>query len=198
MPYVSQEDVHRAARELGDAGLDRIKQGWLLRWLFLKERHLGPGVTVTFTPEDCRDFGLRWVVVDAARTGDQKVFLPFAGKWFGWETPTTAWWRNTFHSQLKRESGSWSRPEKTGTGSELATTGAEMSRYIAGLREAIGGEVPLGALSVWRYRLDDLPNDLDEQGLAQRLVDELQFTAPELDAVFSDDGPAVKPFESEA
>lgn len=197
MPYLSQEDVHRAARELGAAELDRIKQGWLLKWVFLKERGLAPGVTVTFTPEDCRVFGLRWVVVDASQAGDQTVFLPFTGKWFGWETATTTWWRNTFHSQLKREAGSWSRPDKTGTGSELATTGAEMSRYIAGLREAFGGEVPLGALAAWRYRVDDLPEGLDQQGLAQRLVHELQLTAAELDAVFSDDRPEVDPFEPE-
>lgn len=198
MPYLSQDDVHHAARDLREAGLDRIKQGWLLKWLFLKEHGLAPGVTITFTPEDCRDFGLRWVVVDASGAGDQTVFLPFTGKWAGWETPTTAWWRNTFHSQLKRESGSWSRPDKTGTGSERATTGAEMSRYIAGLREAIGSGVPLDALAAWRYRVDELPEDLDERGLAQRLVDELQLTEPELDAVFKVDRPDVDPFDLEA
>ena len=198
MPYLDQEAVHSAARALRAAGLDRIKQGWLLKWLFLKERGRAPRVSVTFTVEDCRDFAMRWVVIDASDAGDRTVYLPFTGKWAGWETPTTSWWRNTFHSQLKRESGSWSRPDTTGAGSERSTTGAEMSRYSAGLREAIGGGVPLPELAAWRYRADDLPTDLDHTSLAQRLVYELQLTRAELDAVFREDGPEVHPFEAEA
>lgn len=198
MPFLDQEAVHSAARTLRAASLDRIKQGWLLKWLFLKERGLAPGVLVSFTVDNCRDFAMRWVVIDATDAGDRKVYLPFTGKWAGWETPTTSWWRNTFHSQLKRESGSWSRPDTTGVGSERSTTGAEVSRYIAGLREAIGGDVPLVGLAAWRYRADDLPADLDDAALAQRLVQELQFTSSEIDAVFGADRPEVQPFNAEA
>lgn len=198
LPYLSQEDVHEAARVLGEAGLNRMSQGTLWRWLILKERGLRPGATVTFTSDYCRDFALRWTVVDALDAGDRTVFQPFNAKWSTWEGEKTKWWLNSFYSQLKREAGpAWSRPEETEDGI-WETTGTERSAYIAALRDTFNSRVPLLALAAWRYRSTELPGGFDEQGLVQRLVGELELTAPELEAVFGHDHPDVAPFDTEA
>ena len=198
MPYLSQEDVHHAARTLRDAGLNRMSQGTLWRWLILKERGLRPGATVTFTSDYCREFALRWAVVDASGAGDRTLFQPFNAKWSTWEGEKTKWWLNSFYSQLKREAGpAWSRPEETDVG-VWETTGTETSAYIAGLRNTFESRVPLVALAAWRYRTSQLPDGADEKHLAQRLVDELKLAPPELDAVFGHDHPDILPFDTEA
>lgn len=198
MPYVSQGDVHAVVRALREAGLNRLSQGTLWRWLLLKERGLGPGATVTFTSDYCRDFALRWTVVNASAGGNRTSFQPFTARWSTWESASTKWWLNSFYSQLKREAGpAWSHPRETEQG-VWETTGDESSAYLSGLRDAFESRVPLASLAIWRYRADELSEDTDEPALVQRLINEVQLEAAELDAVFTDHDLDVDPFEPEA
>lgn len=193
--YLSQETVEEAVQKLKDTGLGRT-QASLWRWLLLKSQGLGPNTTATFTSERCTEFADRWVRVHGL--GDERtIFQPFDGAW-AWAEGKTAWSVQTLYTQLnrqvtKREREIWHAAEDTGTPGLWSISGADPSSYAQGLKALFKKRVPLVPLAVWRYRTDELPEDTDEQTLAQRLVDELELTAAELNAVFSDDRPEVTP-----
>lgn len=183
--HLAATRVAAAATALQQVGTSRHQVNPLIQFLLVSSCRENPGdQQVLLSPHQVTTFCDAWFEVPGH--ADMPWFVPLGNNGWNREATNGGYPIGTVWSTLDRSSGKRNKVFKAQALSPnerqvSLESGQALLDGLAGLVTAgsINRKLPLRELAIWRFRADELPDDIEIKALEEQLVTELKLTVGE-------------------